>query len=97
MDWNDLKDKVELDTQAQEKIAALTPGLFIGAVIIAATLMRGHKLRVRETAAALGERGKQAFETAAAHVPFLPKPKENGAEDEKVKEDDDELGSSVGK
>ncbi|GEM_PF-4800980 len=78
MDWNDFRGKMELDPEAQEKISAMAPGLFIGAVIIAAALLRGRKLPVRETAAALGERGKQVVDAAVAHVPFLPKPPENG-------------------
>lgn len=78
MDWNDLKDKVELDSEAREKINAMTPGLLIAAAILAATLLRGRKLPVRETAAALGERGKQVVDAAVAHVPFLPKPPESG-------------------
>lgn len=77
MDWNDLKDKVELDAEAQGKINAMAPGLIIGAAIIAAALLRGRKLPVRETATALGERGKQVVDAAVAHVPFLKLP-ENG-------------------
>lgn len=75
MDWNDMKDKFELDPEAQEKIAALAPGLFLASAVLLATLLRGKKIPVRETATELGAQSKRAVTALAARVPFLPKPK----------------------
>lgn len=75
MDWNDMKDKFDLDPEAQEKIAALAPGLFLASAILLATLLRGKKIPIRETASEVGAQGKRAALALAARVPFLPKPK----------------------
>ncbi len=75
MDWNDLKDKFDLDPESQEKIASFAPGLFLASAILLATLLRGKKLPVRETASEVGAQGKRAVLALAARVPFLPKPK----------------------
>ncbi len=75
MDWNDMKDKFDLDPEAQEKIASLAPGLFLASAILLATFLRGKKIPVRETASEVGAQGKRAVSALAARVPFLPKPK----------------------
>ena len=75
MDWNEMKDKFDLDPETQEKIGALAPGLFLASAILLATLLRGKKIPVRETASELGVQGKRAVLAIAARVPFLPKPK----------------------